>query len=59
MKKVNFYKKISLFHHADNSLNSHFHNFRSYCHAIWELKSDKNKIGTHPIFSLYHFKRRF
>ncbi|HZK41249.1 MAG TPA: hypothetical protein VFC91_06835 [Atribacterota bacterium] len=45
MKKVNFYKKISLFHHADNSLNSHFHNLRSYCNAIWELKPDNQRRG--------------
>ena len=45
MKKVNFYKKISLFHHADNSFNSHFHNLRSYCNAIWELKPDNQRRG--------------
>jgi len=45
MKKVNFYKKISLFRHADNSLNSNFHNLRSYCNAIWELKSDNQRRG--------------
>ncbi len=34
MKKVNFYRKISLFGHTDNYFNSHFHNLRSYCNAI-------------------------
>jgi len=34
MRKVNFYKKISLFRHADNYFNSHFHKLRSYCNAI-------------------------
>jgi len=45
MKKVNFYKKIFLFRHADNYFNSHFYNLRSYCNAIWELKSDNQKKG--------------
>jgi len=45
MKKVNFYRKISLFRHADNSFNSHFHNLRSYCNAIWELKPDNRRWG--------------
>jgi len=45
MKRVNFYKKIFLFRHADNYFNSHFYNLRSYCNAIWELKSDNQKKG--------------
>jgi len=34
MKKVNFYRKISLFGHTDSCFNSHFHNLRSYCNVI-------------------------
>ncbi len=30
---------MSLFRHADSYFNSHFHNLRPYCNAIWELKS--------------------
>jgi len=45
MKKVNFYKKISLFRHADNYFNSHFHNLRSYCNSIRELRPDNQRWG--------------
>jgi len=45
MKKNYFYKKISLFRHADNFFNSRFHNLRSYCNAIWELKPDNRRRG--------------
>jgi len=45
MKKVNFYKKISLFRHADNSFNSHFHKSRSYCNFIRELKLNNQRWG--------------
>ena len=45
MKKVNFYRKISLFRHADNYFNSRFQNLRSYCNTIWELKSDNQRRG--------------
>ncbi len=39
MKKINFYKKISLFRHANNSFNSHFHNVseRSMTITDWRL----------------------
>ena len=45
MKKVNFYRKISLLRHADNYFNSYFQNLRSYCNAIWELKPDNQRRG--------------
>jgi len=45
MNKINFYKKISLFRHADNFFNSRFRNFRSYCSALWELKPDHQRKG--------------
>jgi len=45
MKKVNFYKKISLFRHAGISFDSHFHKFRSYCNSIGELKPNKQRWG--------------
>jgi len=45
LKKVIFYGKISLFRQADNSFNSHFHNLRSYCNAIWELNPDNQRWG--------------
>jgi len=45
MKKVIFYKKISLSRQADNYSNSRFRNLRSYCNAIWELKPDHQRRG--------------
>jgi len=45
MKKVNFYKKTSLFNCADNYFSSHFHKLRSYCNSIRELKPDNQRWG--------------
>ena len=45
MKKVIFHGKISFFRHADNYFNSRFHNLRSYCKAILELKPDHQRKG--------------
>ena len=45
MKKVNFYKKISLFNFVDSYFGFHYHKLCSYCNSIWELKSDNQRRG--------------
>ena len=45
MEKVNFFKKISLFRHADNFFNSHFHKSRSCRNSVRALKPDNQRKG--------------
>jgi len=45
IKKVNLYKKISLFKCANNYISSHYHRFCSYHNSIRELKAGKQRWG--------------
>jgi len=45
MKKVNFYKKISLFHHAGNYFSSNLRKLHSYCDSVKELKLHNRRSG--------------
>ena len=45
MKKIYFYKKISLFNCADSYFSSHYHRLCSCCNSIRELKPNKQRWG--------------
>ena len=45
MKKIYFYKKVSLFNCVDSYFGSYYHRLCSYCDSIKELKSNKQRWG--------------